>query len=261
MAPVLRRLPTSLAAMLLLAAGAVLPAVAAAVAAPADAAARLPLPTQVLALRVELDGSGHVVSSKPLDAQSPLNAVAQQYASKLVFTPARKDGQPASSSTCLTLALATAARPDGTFGLHLKRAINGPCVVSVGKANPPRVPREQGGLVVLGANLKADGRVDASSLSTEKAELRVPSSFDEARYVDAATQALRGTRFELDTVAGQPIPSHVSAPFRFGGGPAKRKHDEEKRRGAPPPEDPMPSWNAVSSVPGTDLPKIDFTQP
>lgn len=216
--------------------------------------------TELVALRVDLGQDGHVLSSRPLDTTLPLNAIAQQYAAKLVLTPARKDGRAVASSTCLTLSLVAEPRPDGSFGLHLKRAINGPCVVSVGKATPPIVSREQGGLIVLGANLRADGSVDAGSISTEKSELRVPSMFDEARYVDAASKSLRACRFQLDTVDGMAVPAHVSAPFRFGGGPTKPGRGKDApRRGAPPPEDPMPSWNATSLVSGVDLPRIDYT--
>ncbi len=216
--------------------------------------------SEVVALRVDVGPDGHVLSSKPLDSTLPLNTIAQQYAAKLTLAPARKDGHAVASSTCLTLALVAAPRPDGSFGLHLNRAINGPCVVAVGKATPPKVAPEQGGLVVLGANLKEDGSVDAASISTVKTELRVPSMFDEARYVDAATKSLRASRFELDVVDGKPVPAHVSAPFRFGGGPVKPKRGEEESRrgGEAPPDDPMPSWNATSTVTGIELPKIDY---
>ena len=215
---------------------------------------------EVVALRVDVGPDGHVLSSRPLDTSLALNAIAQQYATKLVLAPAHKDGRAVASSTCLTLALVAEPRPDGSFGLQLKRAINGPCVVVVGKTTPPRVAREQGGLIVLGAKLRDDGSVDAASITTEKSELRVPSMFDQARYVEAATKALRASRFQLDEVDGKPVPAHVSAPFRFGGGPVKPKRGDDKARGGPPPaKDPMPSWNATSLVTGVDLPSIDYT--
>ncbi len=218
---------------------------------------------EVLALHVDVGPDGHVTASRPMNPALPLNAIAQQYASKLAFTPASKDGKPVASTTCLTLGLAAEPQPDGNFALKLKRAINGPCVTTVGKSRPPNVDRKQGGLVVIGANLLADGGVDASSMTVERAELRVASAFDQARYEDTAKGALRATRFELDTVAGAPVPAHVSAPFRFGGGPVKPKRGEEKKRGgAPPPMDLMlPSWNATSTQAGVQLAKIDYTQP
>lgn len=231
---------------------------------------------EAVSLRVEVAADGHIAASRPTDAQSPLNGIAQQFASKLVLTPARKDGQPVASTTCLTLGLAAEPRPDGTFGIKLKRAINGPCVASMGKSLTPEVSRSQGGIVVLGANLLADGSVDPATLATERAELRKPSSFDEARYTKAAMRVLRETRFELDTVDGKPVTAHVSAPFLFNGGPGQRKGDERDaagdtdrygrssaagRRGSAPSEMVLPSWNATSTVAGTDLPKIDYTQP
>ncbi|CAN5182057.1 hypothetical protein BH11PSE14_BH11PSE14_04910 [soil metagenome] len=217
---------------------------------------------EVLALHVDVGPDGRVTASRPMNPALPLNAIAQQYASKLTFTPASKDGKPVASTTCLTLGLAAEPQPDGNFALKLKRAINGPCVIAVGKSRPPNVDRKQGGMVVIGANLRADGHVDASSMAVERAELRVPSAFDQARYEDTAKGALRESHFELDTVAGAPVPAHVSAPFRFGGGPVKPTRREESKRGGPPPMDLMlPSWNATSTQAGVELAKIDYTQP
>ena len=87
-------------------------------------------------------------------------------------------------------------------------------------------------------------------------------AFDQARYEDTAKGALRESHFELDTVAGAPVPAHVSAPFRFGGGPVKPTRREESKRGGLPPMDLMlPSWNATSTQAGVELAKIDYTQP
>jgi hypothetical protein len=232
----------------------------------ASAAARAagPAPrSEVLELRVDVGADGHITASRPMDSSLPLNAIAQRYAAKLAFSPARSNGRAVASTTCLTVGLVAEPQPDGNFALRLKRAVNGPCVAVVGKANPPRIPRGQGALVVIGANLLADGRVDAASMAAERTELRVPSSFDASRFVTAAQRSLRDSRFELDTVDGKPVTAHVSAPFRFGGGPARQKPDEEEaRHGAPPPgEFMLPSWNATSTVAGVELPKIDYTQP
>jgi hypothetical protein len=225
----------------------------------ADAPARARAET--IYLRVAVGADGHVLSTTPFDEHAAMVGVAQQYASKLVFAPAKRDGRPVPAGTCLTMRLAAEPRPDGTFGVKLRRALSGPCVVTVGKTEPPKVGRENGALVVIGADLRADGRVDEQSLAMESAQLRVPSSFAEARYREAAEKSLRGSRFELDTVDGQPVPAHVSVPFQFGGGPGKPPPGEERKRGAPPPDAPLPSWNSKSLVPNVELASLDYTAP
>jgi len=214
---------------------------------------------ETIFLRVSVGADGHVLSATPFDDHAAMSGVAQQYASKLVFTPAKREGRPVPAATCLTVRLAAEPRPDGTFGVKLRRAISGPCVEAVGKTEPPKVGRDNGALVVIGARLRADGRVDEDSLTLESAQLRVPSSFAEARYREAAEKSLRGSRFKLDTVDGVPVPSHVSVPFQFGSGPGKPKPGEEGKRGAPPPESSLPSWNATSLLPTLELAKLDYT--
>jgi hypothetical protein len=217
--------------------------------------------TETIFLRVSVGADGHVLSTRPFDTRAAMVQVAQQYATKLVFTPATHDGRAVPAGTCLTMRLAAEPRPDGTFGVKLRRAVSGPCVVTVGKTEPPKVGRENGALVVIGADLRADGRVDEQSLAMESAQLRVPSSFAEARYREAAEKSLHGSRFELDTVDGQPVPAHVSVPFQFGGGPGKPPPGEERKRGEPPPDAPLPSWKSKSLVPNTELASLDYTAP
>jgi hypothetical protein len=216
--------------------------------------------TETLYLRASVGADGHVLSTRPFDARAALAQVAQLYAAKLVFTPARRDGRAVPATTCLTMRFVAEPRPDGAFGVRLRRAVSGPCVVTVGKTEAPKVGGENGALVVVGANLQADGHVDPGSLATESVQMRVPSSFAEARYVEAAQKSLRGSRFELDTVDGQPVPAHVSAPIQFGSGPAKPPTGAEGERGVAP-DAPLPSWNARSLLPNVELPKLDYTAP
>lgn len=225
------------------------------------------LPAQMLGLRVTVDATGKVQSSRPIDPQAApgLNQAAAEIARKLSFTPARKNGVAVASETSLTLTLALEPRGDGQFGLQLRRAINGPGVLTVGKMVPPRYQqgKEKGALVVVGVDLRADGSVDLDTLKAERMELRVPSSFAEARYLDAIKTSLRGSRFELDKIDGVVVPAHVSVPYRFGGGPTKPKRGEEESRGGDNKlsEMELPSWNALSTVPGIDLARIDFRAP
>ena len=223
--------------------------------------------TEMVALRVSVDAQGKVQTSKPSDPSvAPgLLSAAEAYARKLTFTPARKNGVAVPSETTLTTVLELQPRPGGQFSLHLKRATNGPGVLEVGRTNAPKYQqgKENGALVVVSAALLADGTVDMGSLTTERMELRVPSEFAEARYLDAIRVSLRGSRFELDKVDGVATPERISVPYRFGGGPTKIKPGEEsQRRGQQVPEEiELPSLNAVSSVPGIELPKVDYRAP
>lgn len=224
-------------------------------------------PPQFVALRVSVDAAGKVQAAQPLDPQAlpGLNRAGEEIARKLTFSPARKNGVPVPSETTLSLSLVLEPRGDGQFGLQLKRAQNGPTLLAVGKSEPPKYQqgRENGALVVVGVNLKADGRPDMASLAKEKMQLRVPSQFAEARYLDTATKAVRGSRFQLDKVDGVDIPAHVSLPFRFGGGPKKPEPGTEQPKRGPKPDRDMdlPSMNAVSLVAGVELAKIDYTAP
>lgn len=232
----------------------------------ADAGAAAPPRPQLIGLRVAVDAAGKVQSATPIDpsALAALNSAAGEIARKLSFTPARKDGRAVASETTLSLTLALEPRASGQYGLALKRAHNGPSLLAIGKAIPPRYQqgKENGALVVVGANLRADGSIDMDSLKTERMELRVPSTFAEARYLDVVKNSLHGSRFQLDKVDGVEIPSRLSIPFLFGGGPTKPKPGDEPRRGAPPSQEAgLPGLTAVSSIPGVELPQIRYEAP
>lgn len=230
------------------------------------AAASSAPPPQTIMLKVAVGADGKVQTATPVDAQAPLNQVAAQYAQKLVFTPARKDGAAVPSETHLSLTLALEPAGEGKFGLKLKRAINGPGVAVVGKMEPPKYQGRRGGAtVVVAVDVDAQGVPDVETMKPEKVELRDQNAFAEARYLDATRMSLRGTRLIPDKVAGLPVASRVSLPYRFGAGGSKPKPGEEDdRRGRPPtPADPaeMPAMQAVSSVPNIELPRIDYKAP
>lgn len=232
----------------------------------ADVAVAAPPRTQLVGLRVGVDAAGKVRSATPIDPSllPALNNAAGEIARKLTFTPARKDGRAVSSETTLSLTLVLEPKANGQYGLALKRAYNGPSLLAIGKAIPPRYQqgKENGALVVVGADLRADGGLDMDSLKTERMELRVPSTFAEARYLDVVKNSLHGSRFQLDKVDGVEIPSRLSIPFRFGGGPSKPKPGDEPRRGAlPATESDLPGLSAVSSIPGVELPQIRYEAP
>jgi hypothetical protein len=120
---------------------------------------------------------------------------------------------------------------------------------------------------VVSVEVDAQGRPNLDSFKPESVQLRDPNSFAEARYLDAIRNSLRHSQFAPDTVAGAPVPSRVSLPYRFGMGGSKPKPGEDEdqgRRGKKPsPADAaeQPTMGAVSTLPNVELPKIDYKAP
>lgn len=224
------------------------------------AAAAAP-PPQTIMLKVAVGADGKVLTATPVDpsAAPALNQAAQDMARKLVFSPARKGGVAVPSQTHLSLMLALEPAGAGKFALKLRRAHNGPGVLRVGKMDPPKYPGRSGGaLAVVAVTIGADGAPDMDTLATERVQMRVPSKFAEARYLDAIAVSLRGSRFEPDQVDGAPVASRVSLPYQFGGGAANgRRGDKDDQEPLVAPDD-MPVMHAVSTVPGIELPSIDI---
>ncbi|MEO8160372.1 MAG: TonB family protein [Arenimonas sp.] len=227
-------------------------------AAPTPAAQR----PQAVALRVGVDAAGMVQSANVLDpATSPAIAqAAQEIARKLQFQPARTSGRAVASETTLTLVLALVPRGEG-FGIALRRAQNGPSVKVMGKANPPRVGRDNGGLVMVSVDLDAQGAPVMASFKVEKVELRVPSTFAEERFVNAAKLSLKSTQFQLDKVDGIETPARITVPFQFNGGAARPKQGEDELKPEQVARDAAPSLTETSSIPEIELPKIDYIAP
>lgn len=225
-----------------------------------------PPPPQLISLKVSVDAAGKVVAVKPTDPQgvAGLNRAAEEFARKLVFTPARKDGKSVPSETSLMLAITLEPLGEGRFAPRLKRAFNGPTLLHMGQIEPPRYQgRQNGALVVVAINVGVGGVPDPATQTTERVELREPNKFAEARYLDAVSLSVRGSRFELDKVDGQVVPSRLSLPYQFGSGAAKRPEGKAKRGEKPPMPDlgSMPVMTAVSTVPGIELAKIDYKAP
>jgi len=250
----------------------------AAVAAPARAAdpapGAPPMPPQHVLMRVTVNAAGRVLTAQNLDPKTPpaVLMAAKEIASKLQFAPATKNGQAMSSETSLSMTLALVPRAAGGFGMSLRRAQNGPSVVSAEMVTP-NVSRENGGIVVVGVDLLPDGSLDMKTFKSEKVELRTPSSFAEQRFVEAARKSLKDARFMLDKVDGIDIPSRLSIPFSFNGGLRKPEREEglggrgrygeeaPTAKTADAPKEDAPALTAVSRIEGITLPKIDFTAP
>jgi hypothetical protein len=227
-----------------------------------------PPPPQTIVLKVGVDATGHVTSMASPDPQAvpAMVQAAEGYARKLQFAPARKDGIAVASETNLSLVLAVEPAGEGKFALKLRRAVNGPGVVTVGKMDTPKYQgRKSGALIVVSVDVDAEGRPAMDSFKSEKVELRDPNSFAEARYLDAIRTSVRHSQFAPDKVAGAAVPSRISLPYRFGMGGAKPKPGEyaEERNKKPAPVDPtdLPSMTAVSTQPDIELPKIDYKAP
>lgn len=224
-----------------------------------------PPPPQAVMLKVGVDAAGRVQTTASLDpdAAPAVLQAAESYARKLEFTPARKAGVAVPSETYLSLVIAVEPAGDGKFALKLRRAVNGPGVTSLGKLDPPKnLGRRAGATIVVSVDVDAAGKPDMDSFKVEKVELREPTSFAEARYLDAIRQSVRHSRFDPDKVAGAAVPSRVSLPYRFGMGGAKAKsgEDEGGRGKKPAPADPsdQPTMQGTSLQPDIELPKIDY---
>ncbi len=230
-----------------------------------------PIPEQSVGLRIGLDAEGKVQSVEPaaIGVSPELNIAAAEFARKLSYSPARKDSVAAPSEFTLYLTLAMQARAGGGFSLRLVGACNGPGITELA---PIRVPdslpiSQRGGLLLVGTDLQADGRVVADSVKVVKAELSSPSTFVEARYLEAIRAALKKSRFMPETVAGQPVAAHVEMVFQLGGRPSPRDEENRPLPGRPgatspvPTSSDMPAWHAIAMVPGIELPQVQFTRP
>jgi hypothetical protein len=232
------------------------------------------MPPQQVSLRVNVDAHGRVLTARNLDPKTPaaVQVAAQEIASKLVFAPATRNGQPMASETSLSMTLALVPRATGGFGMSLRRAQNGPSVLSA-QIVTPNVSRENGGVVVVGVDLLPDGSPDMKTFRPEKVELRTPSSFAEERFVDAARTSLKDARFLLDKVDGIDVPSRLRIPFVFNGGLREPRREEglgergrygeqaPSAKSADAPQDEALALSAVSRIEGITLPRIDFVAP
>lgn len=199
---------------------------------------------QFVLLRASVDATGKVQSARSLDPETvpALVSAGVEIARKLQFAPARKNGRAVASETALMLTVALVPKAGG-FGISLRRANNGPNVLSVGKVQPPKID-DNGGVVVVGADLRPDGSVDMTTFKVESVQLRVASSFAEQRYTEAARNSLKDSHFQLEKVDGIETPARISVPYQFNAG---LEGDQ-----------PRPTLKSVSKIEGVELPHIDY---
>lgn len=221
---------------------------------------------KTIALRVQVDAAGKVTSHQVVDPQAleVLTRTAVEVSRKISFSPARKNGVPVASETTLYVSLLMEPQGEGRFGLKIKAITNGPQVIKMGKlATPPSYQQrgDRGALLVVGVSLAADGSPDMATLKQERAELRVESGFAEARYLDAIENSVRGSRFLVDKVDGASVPTHVSLPYRFGGGAGRRGGRGEDKEQQAPSDGSELDWKQRAETPGIELPKVIFVAP
>lgn len=242
----------------------------------------VPAPQEhMIGVRVAIDAAGKVSSATPSDpaAIAALNQAAVEIARKLAFDAATKDGVAVASETSLFLSLVIEPKATGQFGIRLKKAVTGPDRSKSAPVIPPNYQQkgDRRALVVVSVDLRADGTADPASIKAEKMELKVKSSFAEARYLDAIAASLRESRFVLDKVAGVDIPARLTLPYRFGGGGGGRRGSAVERRASTPSsvdsgvavdktgeasgDAPAPEMKVESLVPGVTLPKVRFVAP
>jgi TonB family protein len=222
----------------------------------------VPTREQSVAVQVQIDANGKVKSAQVVpDPTVPaaLNRVATELALKLGFVPAKKAGQAVPSESVLFLVLAIEPRSDGTFGIRLKQASNGPMVVHMGKIYLPKYQArgDRGATLVVGVSLGADGVPAMESFKAESVMMRSPSKFAEARYLDAIATSLRNTRFRVDKVDGVAIPTYVRLPYQFDGGGEKL----DGKTGQPAKQSSPPGMEERSEQQGVELPRVVFNVP
>lgn len=232
-----------------------------------------PVPQEhMIGVRVSVDAAGKVTNAQPSDpaAIAALNQAATEIARKLPFDPATKDGVATTSETSLFLLLALEPKANGQFGIRLKKAISGPDRSKSAPLIPPSYQQrgDRSAMIVISVDLRPDGSVDPATIKPVSMELKVKSSFAEARYLDAITASLRDSQYILDKVAGTDVPARLTLPYKFGAGGQRQRAGEEDadekdkaKDGKPVEKKPTPEMRAESLVPGVTLPKVRFTAP
>ncbi len=237
------------------------------------AAKPAPMPQEhMIGVRVSIDAAGKVTSAQPSDpaAIAALNQAATEIARKLPFDPATKDGVAATSETSLFMLLALEPKANGQFGIRLKKAVSGPDRSKSAPLIPPSYQQrgDRSAMIVISVDLRPDGSVDPATIKPVLMELKVKSSFAEARYLDAIAASLRDSHYVLDKVAGTDVPARLTLPYKFGAGGQRQRAGEEDadekdkaKDGKPVEKKPTPEMRAESLVPGVTLPKVRFTAP
>ena len=165
-------------------------------------------------ITIAADGS---IESLAWEEQPAARQVVQTRIEPLVrrweFIPGSVDGRHARTETYLNVQVLGVAQPDGTLTLTFGKATTG---AQLGMLMPPRYPRDAaiGG---VSAAVTAIVAIDATGAVTLES-----SEFHGTRYrkqfVAAAESAVKGWSFELERVAGHPVPAKLSVPITFCAG-------------------------------------------
>jgi TonB family protein len=212
-----------------------------------------------IGVRVGVDAAGKVVSAQPSDpaAIAALNQAALEIARKLSFNPATKDGVAQPSEVSLFLQLVIEAKANRQFGIRLKKALTALDRSKSAPVIPPTYQqRDAKALVVVAVDVRADGTVDPDSIKPVRMQLKVPSKFAEARYLDAIGASLRDSQFIVDTVGGVAVPARLTLPYKFGGGGGRGRPQTERKASTPSSVDTgLPAGDDKNEAPGEPPPE------
>lgn len=191
----------------------------------ADPAASGPV-TFTASVRVDVDANGHLTAvAVPQEFPEAIRTVIERRVRSWQYQPAHVNGvaQPATSYLGIH---ACAVPVDGGYRMGVDFAYNGPRPAD-GKLLPrPRYPLEalHAGTdasfsVIVVAH--ADGRVSLVELKQISASGRAGL----ARFEPALREWVKHLRFDLETVAGQPVPTRIRFPVDFISGVRTRRSE------------------------------------
>lgn len=179
-----------------------------------------PAPEKIVPIRVQLDAEGKITRAVPGNESLPaaLNQGALEMARQLSFRPATINGVPTESETTVSLTIAFDKRPDGKYGLRLKRVSSGMTMQHIGPTHFPREEQLRGisGRVVAQFRLRPDGTVDPDSVTMDDVRVsRAAKGGVAANFRKAVRESLTSVRMNLDTVAGKPVRLEATITFNF----------------------------------------------
>jgi len=162
-------------------------------------------------ITIAADGSIESLEwNKEPQARQVLQAKVEPLVRRWEFIPGSVDGRRARTETYLRVQVLGTAQPDGTLMLKFGKASTG---AKPGTLMPPMYPRDAvtGGISGAVTSIVA---IDAAGVLTLES-----SEFHGTRYrkqfVAAAESAVKGWTFDLERVAGHPVPAKLSVPISF----------------------------------------------
>lgn len=141
-----------------------------------------------------------------------LNAKVEPLAWRWQFQPATVDGTPARSQTQLAVQVLGVEQVDGSVALKLGKVSTGP------RSGAKIIPRFPPAAARSGANAEVAVVVSVGldGVSTvESTEFHGQGNSFRSEFLASAESAAKGWTFELERVAGHPVPAQVRLMFEF----------------------------------------------